>query len=307
MAKNTSQYIMNSDVSRLSDKELVNRIESIERVPKHVIDEYYRRCIPLYLDFLGTHWHTGFYLDDQYDVSAKDQIRMIDHLASLVDLAPGHKVLDVGCGIGASLIHLRQRFSVTATGLTPVPEQKKMAEYLAQQYKVSIKVDLGHAESLPYPDHSFDTLMFFESACHFEDRAAFFREAHRVLKPGGKLIGEDWVCLPCPEQSAESSLVNNICKTWAIPMLGTPTEYQSLMANAGLNKIEVTDMRELMPLHRGFAVTESDQAELRSDIAQCSEPLLQLTLKGIASLGIAFKAGVFSIAQFAAQKPTEEV
>jgi cyclopropane fatty-acyl-phospholipid synthase-like methyltransferase len=147
------------DVSALSDRDLVTQIEADDVVPRAVIDEYYRRCIPLYLDFLGNHWHTGFYLQENIGVSVQDQVRMVDHIAGSIDLHQHDRVLDVGCGIGATLCHLNLYWGCEAIGLTPVPEQKRIAENLATSRQARIQVDLGHAEALPYPDvavHDFE-------------------------------------------------------------------------------------------------------------------------------------------------------
>ncbi|MFT5573388.1 MAG: ubiquinone/menaquinone biosynthesis C-methylase UbiE [Cryomorphaceae bacterium] len=300
---------MNSDlelqVGKLSDLQLVAIIEASGRVAREVIDEYYRRCIPIYLDFLGVHWHTGFYLDDNTSVSGLDQVRMIDHLAQLAKIKPRDRVLDVGCGIGATACHLRASIGCEVIGLTPVRAQKQMADYYAQSQNLSIQIDIGHAEQLPYPDNSFDVLSFFESACHFEDRALFFKEAHRVLKPGGRIVGEDWLAGQDIQAPHDNQLVNDVCKTWAIPMLGKAIEYQRLIIDSGFIDVDVSDMRSLMALHKGFAVSEQDQNELIGDINSCNEPLLQLYLKGIASLGLAFRSDAFTIGQFSARKSIE--
>ena len=295
----------NTNLAEMSDHDLVLAIEAPGRVSKQVIDEYYRRCIPVYLDFLGTHWHTGFYRDEQQPTSAQDQIHMIDHLAHLIGITKHDRVLDVGCGIGATICHLNKTIGCEVVGLTPVLEQQKMANFLAQSEGAAINVNIGHAEQLPYPDDSFEVVCFFESACHFEDRQRFFKEVMRVLKPNGRLVGEDWLTAEAVESPADNQFVLDVCKTWAVPMLGKPSEYQCLMAEAGLSDIQVTDMRSLMALHRGFAVSDQQQAELVDDINHCPDPLLRLSLKGIASLGLAFRAQAFTIGQFTATKPEE--
>ena len=60
------------DTSTLSDSQLVEWIGADRPAPRAVIDEYYRRCIPLYLNFLGIHWHTGFYQEGDVEPSAAD-------------------------------------------------------------------------------------------------------------------------------------------------------------------------------------------------------------------------------------------
>ena len=291
------------DVSKLSDQQLVDHIEAEVAVPKPVIDEYYRRCIPLYLDFIGIHWHTGFYREQDQHVSPADQVRMIDHIAQLVNLTEGDRVLDVGCGIGATLCHLNTRYGCEVVGLTPVDEQRQWAKSIARSQQAVIQVDLGHAESLPYPDEYFDVITCFESPCHFEDRQSFFNEACRVLKPGGRLAGEDWMAIDLNDSDQQSKWIDPICKTWAIPMLGDAKEYRRLMQAAKLANVDIVDMQVLMPLHKGFAVSDDDISQLEKEIGDCRNPLLELTLRGLLKLGMAVKAGAFTIARFSAIKP----
>ncbi len=293
------------DTRTLSDSQLVELLEGEESVSRNLIDEYYRRCIPIYLDFLGIHWHTGFYREQDTGVSPLDQERMVDHIAGLVGISEHDHVLDVGCGIGASVVYLNLKYSCRATGLTPVREQKLLAEKLARGKGAEISIDLGHAESLPYPDNSFDVVCFFESSCHFADRQQFFHEVFRVLKPGGRLVGEDWLATDLSDLTAAEKWIEPICKTWAIPMLGDPEEYQTLLKSASLADVEVADMQTLMPLHKGFAVTDKDQQILNEEIEDATSPLLRLTLKGLVELGKAMAAGAFSIGQIRATKPMQ--
>lgn len=294
------------DASILSDIQLVEKIKAEAALPRPLIDEYYRRCIPLYLEFLGIHWHTGFYREENTRISSQDQVRMIDHIAGSINLGEHDRVLDVGCGIGATLCHLNKCYSCEVVGLTPVPEQKKAAEYLAATQKASIQVDIGHAEALPYPDDSFNAIVFFESSCHFENRRAFFDEVFRVLKPGGRLAGEDWLATDLSDESRRVKWIDPICKTWAIPMLGDAREYRQLMESAHLIDIGIIDMRTIMPLEKGFAVTRESLEELAQEIEVCSNPLLALTLRGLEKLGMAVKEGAFTVGQFTARKPVKE-
>ena len=294
------------DARNFSDQQLVDAIEAVSTVPRSIVDEYYRRCIPLYLDFIGSYWHTGFYREQDEDISPEDQVRMIDYVVESVKLSPGERLLDVGCGIGTTICHINLKYGCEVVGLTPVPEQQKLANNIALGKDASIRVDLGHAENLPYADASFDVVTCFESPCHFENRQAFFNEVYRVLKPGGRLAGEDWMATDLNNSENRMRWIDPICKTWAIPMLGDASEYRSLMEAANMTDIRVIDMQTLMPLRKGFTVTAADRLALDEEIRRCDNPLLALTLKGLVRLGMALEAGAFTIGYFYAIKPAFE-
>jgi len=292
-------------IDTLSDQDLVDNIRNAEPISQEMVDEYYRRCIPVYLDFIGIHWHTGFYLDGDKEVSSSDQNRMTCYIADSVSLGKQDRVLDVGCGIGGSASFLASRYGCTINGLTPVEAQRKVASQVIEKFGVAneVCIDLGHADSLPYPNNSFDVVLFFESPCHFTERQRFFDEAFRVMKPGGRLAGEDWLATDLTNESHIKNWLNPICRTWAIPMLGDGKAYIEQLKHAGFVDNLYTDMQFEMSLSKGFSVTAKQQSELLIEIQTCQNPLFKLTLEGLLILGQAMTADAFTIGRFTAQKP----
>ncbi len=293
-------------ITRLTDSELVARIRTGVIAQPQLVDEYYRRCVPIYLDFLGVHWHTGWYEPGPDQPSPRDQERMIERVVSAAGLEPGMRVLDVGCGIGGTAGWLARHYRVDVVGLTPVPAQKALAEYWLSSQKLNPmpRIVLGHAEALPFDAACFDAIVFFESLCHVQDRGRFIQEAARVLRPGGRLAGEDWLrigsrgaCLGLP---GHEGLIERVERLWAIPALGSAEHYLDLMHEAGFETAVCHDLRSESALHKGFAVSPEQQADLDEQIRQCDDPLLGLVLEGLKALGAAASAGCFTIGRFQA-------
>ncbi len=289
----------------LADDELVERLRAPGRPPQALVDEYYRRCIPVYLEFLGVDWHTGLYRPGERGVSPTDQVRMNRHVADSIALTSADTVLDVGCGVGGVACFLAREYGCRVTGLTPVRAQLDMARTIARRQGVQSRVDfdLGHAGALPYADERFDVVLFFESPCHFPDRAAFFKEAWRVLVRGGRLAGEDWLASGDMDDADARRWLSPVCRDWAIPALGSGDDYLAAMREAGLVDAACIDMREEMELRRGFATSQRQQAELAADRRACTNPFLGMILEGLSSLGRAVDAGAFTIGRFTARKP----
>lgn len=99
-------------------------------------------------------------------------------------LGPDTRVLDVGCGTGNYAAALSAAAGCRLAGIDP---SARMLERAREATPWNALVQ-GHAESLPFRDDSFDLVLSTDVIHHVEDRDAFFREAARVLRPGGRIV-----------------------------------------------------------------------------------------------------------------------
>jgi ubiquinone/menaquinone biosynthesis C-methylase UbiE len=98
----------------------------------------------------------------------------------------GASVLDVGCGDAGALIAFAEKGAKCA-GIECFDTSLERGKLRAADHGVEVDLKKGVAESIPFPDSSFDLVMLDNVLEHVTDRPGTLREVRRVLKPGGLL------------------------------------------------------------------------------------------------------------------------
>lgn len=111
-------------------------------------------------------------------------------VADAAQIRPGQRALDVACGTGILARELASRMGSTGrvAGIDPSPGMVAVAKHLAP----AIEWREGVAESLPFPDQSFNAVVSQFGLMFFTDRRQALREMLRVLAPGGHLAVAVW-------------------------------------------------------------------------------------------------------------------
>lgn len=103
-------------------------------------------------------------------------------LSTRAAMSPDSRVLEVGCGTGNYAVALAETFDCAACGLDP------SIEMLARARARGLYCLLGRAEELGFADGTFGLVFSVDVIHHVSQEAAFYREAARILRPGG------WLC-----------------------------------------------------------------------------------------------------------------
>jgi len=210
-------------------------------------------------DLLGTETATlnGLYLNLGYWSATDDIDTASEALAMLVGeraaLGPGDDVLDVGFGFAdQDLLWTRRMRPDRIVGLNITASQVEVARQrvAAQGLEDRIDLRLGSATEMPLPDACVDKVVALECAFHFQSRADFFREAWRVLRPGGRLVTAD--IIPMPRTGDWRHRLSQRLSWWlvatrfAVPAenaYSTPS-YHAYLRLAGFDGIKIESIRD---------------------------------------------------------------
>ena len=163
----------------------------------------------------------------------------------LADLRPGERVLDLGSGAGLDVLLSARRVGPDghAYGVDMTDEMLAVARSNQAKAMVANATFLkGAIEAIPLPDAAVDVVI---SNCVINlaaDKRAVLREAHRVLRPGGRFAVADMVALAELPVEVKRSL-----DQWAGCVAGTISigEYTAALRDAGFKAIDVEVTREV--------------------------------------------------------------
>ena len=168
------------------------------------------------------HWQRGGIMDailaalaeagcDVNDLSI-DDISPLDHLhgrgleateelLARLNFELDHRVLDIGSGIGGPARYVASRFGCRVEGIDLTQEFCDVAEELTRRVELSDRIEYrqGNALALPFEDMSYERAYTQNVSMNIANKALFYGEAFRVLKPGGLLAAAELVKGPAGE------------------------------------------------------------------------------------------------------------
>tara|TARA_B100000676_G_scaffold312502_1_gene387032 strand:+ start:11146 stop:11928 length:783 start_codon:yes stop_codon:yes gene_type:complete len=108
----------------------------------------------------------------------------------------GRSVLDIGCGIaGPAIVMARDMYAQKVVGVDVEPQviARGTLNVTNADLRSAIELKLIKPGPLPFSDEKFDVVFSKDSLIHIRDKATFFREILRVLKPNGIFAASDWL------------------------------------------------------------------------------------------------------------------
>lgn len=170
------------------------------------------------------------------------------------------RVVDLGCGVGASLLHLAGRHpELTGEGVTISPAQASRAAELVAAAGLGDRIRCRVGDFLDPPADlrgpsgaGADLVYSIEAFVHGPDPAAYFRSAAGLLRPGGRLaLVDDALAAPADRLTGrDARLVERFRAGWRVESLLTVDRLTALAAEAGLVPVEDRDLTPYLELRR---------------------------------------------------------
>ncbi len=192
---------------------------------------------------------------------------------AIAGLMPGERVLDLGSGAGFDAFLAARQVgptgSVIGVDMTPQMVDRARAN-AAKTALANVDFRLGQIEALPVTDGSIDVIM---SNCVINlspDKSAVFREAFRVLAPGGRLAISDIVAIgDLPAAIAADPAAYTGCIAGAAPV----ADLARMIADAGFTDVRITVRGDTRSLIEGWSPESGASSAVASALIEAVKPV----------------------------------
>ena len=207
------------------------------------VASYYDEMQPLYGRFWDTDGlHYGLWNRRTFTLR-KAVSNMNAFVAERLDLQPGMRVLDAGCGVGGTARYLAREHGATVTGITISPIQLAQARERSRTARDGVSYELRDFTDTTFDAGSYDRAFALESACYAERKEGLLEELHRVLCPGGRVVVADGFRARRGLGRRALHDYRRFCDGWALPGLDHVDDFGAKLEAAGFDEVEYVDLR----------------------------------------------------------------
>jgi cyclopropane-fatty-acyl-phospholipid synthase len=247
----------------------------------------------------------GYWTSDAPDYTVEDAQRdKLDLICRKLDLKPGMRLLDVGCGWGSLILHAATHYGVHATGVTLAAQQRQFIEQRIAERGLAERVEVRLQDYREIPDAGFDAIGTVEMGEHvgLGNYPTYAAQLFRLLKPEGRLLLQQMSRVAtAPKASGGGAFIERYV---APDMHMRPVgETIAMLERAGLEVRDVQAMREhyVWTVDAWARTLEERAAELTALVGEGQLRVWRLYLAGGA---LAFQENRMGVDQILAVRPT---
>lgn len=205
-----------------------------------ILSKYYTEAGPDYQEWSpNLNMHFGYYRTGMNPFDRESMLqemnRQVFKRLGLEQSSEG-TILDMGCGVGASLDQAISEFPKTdGIGISIVPWQIQQARKKSRATFV-----LGDYTNIKMPSNSVDFVYAIESSCYASgsSKSDLLSEMYRLLKPEGRfVIADGFLKTHRPMGRILNMAYRQLCKSWALQELGNIHDCQTAATRIGFSEI----------------------------------------------------------------------
>ncbi|HLT26506.1 MAG TPA: cyclopropane-fatty-acyl-phospholipid synthase family protein [Zeimonas sp.] len=156
---------------------------------RKAIEYHYDVSNDFYASWLDSRmvYSCAYFPQGDEDLETAQRLKL-DHICRKLMLAPGQKLLDIGCGWGAMVIHAAREYGVQAIGVTLSTKQYELARERVREAGLEDRVEIRLQDYRDVPDtERFDRISSIGMFEHvgLKNLRAYFDRIHALLEPGG--------------------------------------------------------------------------------------------------------------------------
>lgn len=218
-------------------------IEKPDNVPAFV-DTFYNLVTDIYEWGWGQSFHFSPSVPGKSD---REATRLHEEMAvDLLNVKPGDKILDAGCGVGGPMRAIAAHSGCHVTGITINEYQVKRAQMHNQKAGLDSLCDVvcGNFLQMPFEDNSFDGAYSIEATCHAPKLDDVYSEIYRVLKPGALYVSYEWVTTKhyCGDDPVHVDCIQGIERGDALPGLRSYNQIVEIAKKVGFEVVKEKDL-----------------------------------------------------------------
>jgi len=221
-------------------------------------------------------------------------------LATAADIRPGKRVVDFCAGLGGPARYYAFRCGADVTGVELAPNRVAGANDLSRLVGLGdrARVIEGDVTKVPLDDGGYDAVVSQEALLHVPDKAKALAEAHRLLKPGGRLAFTDWVVHRALAPEDAAAMWDGL----AAQALFGRSDYEAALARIGFRVLAIVDLTEAWGdiLAERYAMYRRLRAEAEAAGTPAGDETFYRAYGRLVEL---VKARALGGARFAAEKP----
>ena len=225
----------------------------------------------------GEHIHVGIYNHEKESIKDASP-RIVELMASKLDLTPETKLLDLGSGYGGAARYLAKKHGCQITCLNLSETQNERNMFFNKKHGLDhlITVTNGNFEEIPFPENSYEVVWSQDAIVHSADREKVLSEVDRILKKNGDFIFTDLMqTYDCPK-----SILKPVLDRIHLDSLGSFGFYVEQARKLEMKTAEIVDLSQHLTTHYQ-RVMEETQERYEEMVKICGKEYIDKMIQGL--------------------------